>query len=112
MNGWIRLGIVASVIWLVGAWIWADSQVAQIDGEIAAESYQDCSQSSEPHLVDNCEKMNELTRNMASSEDYAGELSELRLILFILALLPLLATWLVGLTAAWIRGGFKKGEAQ
>jgi len=112
MNGWIRLGIVASVIWLVGAWIWADSQVAQIDGEIAAESYQDCSQSSEPHLVDNCEKMNELTRNMASSEDYAGELSELRLILFILALLPLFATWLAGLTATWIRGRFKKGEAQ
>jgi hypothetical protein len=112
MNGWISLALVASIVWIVGAWFWADRQVAAIDAEIRAESYQDCSQYSEPHLVDNCEKRNELTRAMASSEYYAGELSDLKPILFTLALLPLLATWLGGIAVQWIRSRFKKGSVQ
>ena len=112
MSGWIRLGIFASVMWIAGAWFWADSQVAEIEAEIQAESYQDCSQYTEPHLVDNCEKRNELTGTMASSGDYAGELSDLRSTLFALALLPLLAAWLGGFAVVWIRGRLKKDDAQ
>ncbi len=112
MSGWISRGILASVIWIAGAWYWADSQVAEIEAEIQAESYQDCSQYSEPHLVDNCEKRNELTRAMATSGDYAGELSDLSFTLFALALLPLFAVWLGGFAVVWIRGGLKKDEAQ
>ena len=112
MNGWIRLGIVVSVVYCIGAWFWADSQVAEIDAEIQAESYQDCSQLIEPHLIDNCEKRNELARAMASSQDYTSELSDLRPILFALALLPLLAAWLGGFAAVWIRRRFNKDEAQ
>ena len=112
MDGWIRLGVVVSVVWMAGAWFWAESQVAEIEAEIEAESYQDCSQYSETHIIDSCEKRNEVTRAMAASGDRAGQLSDLRSTLFALALLPLFAAWLGSLTVFWIRGGRKKRKAQ
>jgi hypothetical protein len=106
MNGWVRLGIVASVAWAVGAYFYGMSEQ-----DWASRSFEFCH-----HIADTFPTVDEAIKVHARCDaDFKRELPvamrDLRGNAAVLALLPIPVFWIVTLlciaVVKWVRRGFR-----
>ena len=108
MNGWTRIGIVASVLWMIGAYFVAFDRRESADMELSADIYAPCFESAQredDHAKwDRCktEQVTQVIKNLRSERHEAIGT----------ALLPIPLAW--GLVyfaiflVRWVKRGFAK----
>jgi hypothetical protein len=124
MHGWRRLGIVLSVLWFVGFWLWL--RQADHDSAWTASGYRTCSVSAgarrevwidfdptDPQVIETLEKINRWQRQCEdiASADYFRKATPMWSILaadaLSLALLWLLA-WMITAVGRWVAATFRQ----
>jgi hypothetical protein len=118
LNGWQRIGIVLSVVWAVGAFIYARDAAENRAEEFARSAYQICFDNARRVLGDESDPSAQSHYDAALNGCYA-ELQRTRAVWLagswgdaaITALVPIPVAWLLawGLVALvrWIRRGFQ-----
>ena len=107
LSGWKRIGIVASVVWVIGAGIYTFQAASDEDMRVAGEITQVCSDS---HRVRGVADNECLKRG----EDYAVEMLPYeKLEAALVALVPVPFGWgfvyLVLFVVRWVKRGFSEG---
>jgi hypothetical protein len=115
LSGWKRIGIVASVVWAVGGFIWANNNALSRNDwiirnkiECKAESYQRSSQGLQPGpgdlTADECETRYNKIWEKAIQHHWEEAA--------IFALVPIPFAWIIGWglisIVRWVRAGFVK----
>jgi len=108
LNGWVRIGIVLSVLWVLGAGIYTNKQVTEIAVDSSSLVYRLCT-SSPPSDAEQTGffKYCELKRDEIYQDAVHYRMRDVA----IFSLGPLPIFWLIGficvMTYRWIKKGFK-----
>jgi hypothetical protein len=107
MNGWKRIGIIASVVWVLCAGAYTFHNVEQADIQMTSTTQLACDEAN-PHDTDKCyrEAMDSATRQLPYEREEAA----------IVALVPVPFAWaaayLLLFLVRWVRKGFRAESAQ
>jgi len=121
LNGWQRIGVVLSVVWIVAGGLWTRSVVIESQGESAVASRRAClnrhsiqpdgSPPAAPDWRSQCDRQFDADWN----RDVTDHWDRVNVLNAVFTLAPLLLAWLlvyaiVG-TVRWIRAGFAATDA-
>jgi hypothetical protein len=108
LNGWQRIGIVASVIWAIGAPIYLDDGAVKHAHELFAQSYEHCRDipTNDPERC-----FQQASRLYDTVPRYSLTTPEQRVNFALAAFVPIVLAWLIAYAliylVRWIRAGFK-----
>jgi hypothetical protein len=104
LNGWQRIGVLASVVWIVGAGLYTQSAMRESDSRAAAAISLDC----ESYIVHGITTLAECDKRNAdyNAKTYSGEWIGAAVVAFVPVPLGWGFAYLALFLTRWIRRGF------
>jgi hypothetical protein len=104
LNGWQRIGIVASVIWAIGAPIYMDHAAQREASDRFSESYESCRAFP---TIDPNRCFEQASRLYDNVQRYTFSTPETAVVAFVPIVLGWLGVYALVYLVRWIRAGFK-----
>jgi hypothetical protein len=106
LNGWQRIGVVASVVWILGAGFYTLDAVQESDSKTAVAAALEC----ESHIPQGITTLAECDKRMTDyeAETYSGEWADAAIVAFVPVPLAWGLAYLTLFLTRWIKRGFRK----
>jgi hypothetical protein len=104
INGWKRIGIIASVVWMIGAGLYTHGALQKSDSKVAVAAALDC-MSYIPNGITSlaeCDKR----REAYNAETYSGEWIGAAVVAFVPVPFGWGFTYLILFLVGWVKRGF------